>query len=177
MTATAPTFGTAPRDLDAGVDPDLSALTTGDVDTDLEDIRAELNADVAATTVLKVEGRPGWAVQCRIDFTGKDVDGIRKQAKDKKFVDGIDGVKFAALLLAITCVGITRNGTPLEDLLGESQPVTFTSRALQELLGTHDANSTVRKLYGLEGHVDAAARRLMAEAGWGDEADLADPTV
>lgn len=176
MPETARTFGTPP-DLDAPLgDPDLDALDDSEEPSDLDDLRAELNAEVAPSTVLKVEGRPGYAVRCRINFTGKDIDGLRRQAKDKRFADGVDGVKFAALLLAVTCQGITRNGKPLEDSLGVDGPITFTSRELQELLGTPDANSTVRKLYGLEGHVDAAARRLMAEAGWGDEADLADPT-
>lgn len=175
---------TEPREFGQGhtlahdpIDPDLGRLGLDEAGSDLDELRAELNADVSPTVTLKVEGRPGWAVIYRIDFTGKDVDGVRRQAKDKRFADGVDGVKFAAILLALTCQGITRNGVPLEETIGEDKPVTFTSRSLQELLGTHDANSTVRKVYGLEGHVDAAARRLMAEAGWGDEADLADPTL
>jgi hypothetical protein len=159
----------------ADADPDLAVLgDVGQDDSDLASIEAELAAAVTPTTIIKVEGRPGWSVRYRTDFTGKDLDGLRKNAKDRRFADGVDGIKFAALLLALTCQGIRRHGQDLE--LDGASPVTFTSPELQSLLGTRDANSTVRKLYGLEGHVDAAARKLMAEAGWGDEADLADPT-
>ena len=159
-------------------DPDLDALERDDEDvrSDLDDLRAELNATVAPTTTIPVTGRPGYAVRFRTDFTGKDLDKLRKQAKDKRMVDGIDGVRFASLLLAFTCQGITRHGRELAEDLELNKPVTFVTRELQELLGTVNADETVRKLYGLEGHVDATARRLMAEAGWGDEVDALDPT-
>lgn len=155
-------------------DPDLDGLGDDVEPSDLSDLRAELNAEVAPTTVIRVDGRPKYAVQFRTDFTAKDLDSLRKRAKNKRMSDGIDGVKFAALLLAFTCQAIRRDGADLD--LGTDKAVTFTTREFQELIGTADADSTVRKFYGLEGHVDAAARRLMAEAGWGDEADLADPT-
>lgn len=169
---TATEFGRPAHD---PIDPDLDDLDTGDVD-DLTDLRAELNADVSPTVTLDVTGRPGWQITYRVDFTGRDVDLLRKKAKDRKFADGVDGVRFAALLLGLTCQGIHRTGKDLPGALGVDGPVLFTTPALQDLLGTSNADTTVRKLYGLEGHVDAAARRLMAEAGWGDEADLADPT-
>lgn len=158
------------------VDPDLDALGDDVEDTsDLDDLRAELTAQVAATVTLAVDGRPGYAVTYRTDFTARDVDSIRKRSKDRKFTDGVDGIKFAALLLAFACQGVHRGKGDLAAALGVDR-VTFTTRELQDLMGTADANSTVRRFYGLEGHVEAAARRLMVEAGWGDEADLADPT-
>lgn len=156
------------------LDPDLAGLGD-DVsgDTDLDQLRAELKAEVADTTVLNVDGRPGWSVRYRTDFTGKDLDLLRKRAKDRKFADGIDGVKFGALLLAITCEAIRRRG---EDVELEGKVATFQSRAFMAELGTATAVETVRRFYGLDGHVDAAARKLMAEAGWGDDATEADPT-
>lgn len=164
------------RDLDEDrLDPDLAGIGDEAEPTELDDLRAELTAAVTPTTTINVEGRPGYAVKFRTDFTGRDIDTLRKRAKNKRFTDGVDGIKFAALLLAFTCKGITRKGEPLE--LGQAgDVVTFTTPELQEMLGTNDADSTVRKFYGLEGHADAAARRLMVEAGWGDEADVSDPT-
>lgn len=157
-------------------DPDLAGLGDEEVSSDLDDLRAELNADVSPTTSIPVLGRPGYAVRFRTDFTGRDLDLLRKRAKDRKMSDGIDGVKFASLLLAFTAQGITRAGAELSEQLGTTAPVTFTTREFQELMGTTTADTTVRKFYGLEGHVDAAARRLMTEAGWGDEVDAMDPT-
>lgn len=154
-------------------DPDLGGLDRAEP-SDLDDLAAELTATITPTTDIKVTGRPGYAVRCRLDFTGRDLDLLRKRAKDKKFSDGIDGVKFAGLLLGLTCTAIIRNGEPLE--LDGVSPVTFTSKPLQAVYGTGSAVDTARKFYALDGHLDAAARKLMDEAGWGDEADTADPT-
>ena len=162
--------GTEPRR-----DPDLDNLDV-DEGNDLEDLRAELLAEVAPSTTIAVPGRPAYAVRFRTDFTTRELDSLRKRARNKRFLDGIDGAKFSALLLGLTCLDVLRNGEPLGPALGVDGAVTFTTRELQELYGTSSADETVRKFYGLEGHVDATARRLMAEAGWGDEADVADPT-
>lgn len=174
---TAPAARDGRLDEDLIGDPDLDGLGD-DVEegSDLDDLRQELTAKVAETVTLAVEGRPGYSVTYRVDFTARDVESIRKRAKDRKFTDGIDGIKFAALLLAFACRGITRKAGDLGAALGVDGPVTFTTRELQGLIGTHDANSTVRAFYGLEGHVEGSAKRLLVEAGWGDEADLADPT-
>lgn len=159
-------------------DPDLDGLETADEPSDLDDIRGELAADVVPTVTLPVDPRPGYTVVYRIDFTSLDLDGLRKRSKDRRFTDKIDGVKLDALLLAFTCQDVLRHGVSLGQALGEDGPVTFTSRALQELYGTSDAQSTVRAFYGLEGYLDGAARKLLSEAGWGDDVDIAtDPTV
>ena len=154
--------------------PDLDGLEVGDQGSELDDLDAELTATVAATALIEVLGRDGYAVRCRTDFTGRDLDNIRKQARDKRYSDGLDGIKVAGLLIALTAKAITRNGVDLV-LDGES-PVTFTSKPLQARYGTSSAYDTVRAFYGLEGHVDAAGRRLMGEAGWGDEVYAVDPT-
>lgn len=159
-------------------DPDLAGLDSSDSEeaSDLDELRAELNTVVVPTVTLKVEGRPGYAVTYRTNIEGKELDLLRKRAKDRKFSDGIDGVKFGALLLATTCVDVLRGGKSLGELLGVEGPVTFTSRPLQALMETASADETIRKFYGLEGGVDAAATRVLREAGWGDEAGDADPT-
>ena len=166
--------GTQPRD------PDLDTLDQGEDRSDLDDLTAELTATVAPTTTIPVLGRAGYAVRFRTDFTGRDLDALRKKARNKRFTDGVDGIRFAALLLAFACQGITRNGRELGEDLNVDGPVTFTTAELQQLIGTdrdpNPADATVRKFYGLEGHVDSAARRLMTEAGWGDEVDAMDPT-
>lgn len=173
---------TAPgvRDVDpfAG-DPDLSDVGAEEV-SDLDDLRseieAEVNESVSPVTVIPVLGRPRYTVRFRTDFTGQDIDSLRKRARNKRMSEGIDGVKFAALLLAFACKGILRDGEEMSGSLGVDQPVVFTTTEFQAILGTGNADETVRKFYGLEGHVDAAARRLMAEAGWGEEFDALDPT-
>jgi hypothetical protein len=158
----------------ANLDPDLGDLELGTEDSDYDQLDDELTVIVEATTLIEVPKRPGYAIRCRTDYTGLDVELIRKKCRDKKFADGIDGVKFASLLLASTCVAVVRNGADLE-LDGES-PITFVSKPLQTRMGTTTAADTVLKFYVREGHVDAAAGRLSREAGWGDEVYTADPT-
>lgn len=155
-------------------DPDLDTLALGADPSDYDQLDDELVAITDLTALIEVPKRPSYAIRCRTDYTGLDVDLIRKKCRDKKFTDGIDGIKFASLLLASTCVAIVRNGADLE-LDGEA-PITFTSKALQTRMGTTTAADTVRKFYGLEGHVDAAGRRLMNEAGYGDDVYAMDPT-
>lgn len=170
MTDQPRTFGSPALD---EVDPDLAGLDELDEASDFDELRAELAAAVTATVTLPVDGRPGWAVRYRADFTGANVDAFRKRAKDRKFVDGVDGIKFAAILLASQAVAIVRRG---KDVELEGKPATFQSRDFMDLVGGSGAVDTVRKFYGLDGHVDAAARALMVEAGWGDEVSAADPT-
>lgn len=156
-------------------DPDLDELTLGEDVNDYDSLDDELTAITDLTTVIEVPKRPGYGVRCRTDFTGLDIDLIRKKCRDKKFSDGVDGVKFASLTLASFAVAIIRNGE--EFTLDGEGPITFVSKPLQERMGTTTADATVRKFYGLEGHVDAAGRRLMNEAGYGDEVYAVDPTV
>lgn len=163
------TFGT--RTVDPMADPDLAPVEEL---SDLDELRAELNAEVADTTVVDVPGRPGWQATFTTAITGEQLDTWRKRSKDRKRADGLDGVKFAALLLASTNVGILRKGKPVE-LDGEAATVRHPE--FLELLAASGAVDGIRKLYGLDGHVDAAARAVMTAAGWGDElGEGTDPT-
>lgn len=158
---------------DAAADPDLANTdTTGggaDPDNDLDVIANELGGDLAVEVIqVPVEGRDGWVGHYRSDFTGRDIDGLRKQAKDRKFADGFDGIKFGSLLLGLTCVGISRHG---QDMVLDGSALTFASKGLQDSLGTRGVVATVRKVYGgRDGFIDAAARKIMEDAGWGDDA-------
>lgn len=160
---------------DGLADPDLDNLDLGAEDSDLDQLDAELGAITAATTTLEVPLRPGYSIRCRTDFTGADLEKLRKAARDKRFADGLDGVKFAALLIASNTDAILRQGDPL--VLDGVSPVTFTTPELKTRYGTANAADTVRAFFGREGHVDAAARRLTSEAGWGDDLYAVDPTA
>ena len=177
MPTTAPhTFGLEdgfnPDTFEQDTDPDLEPDTADG--SDLDAIRAELAAQVTPTIDLAVPTRPGWAVRVRADFSARALDGYRKASKDRKFADGLDGAKLSALIIGANCTAVLRKGAPL---VLDGTPQTFATKDLRELLGTSDVASTVRALYGLDGHLEAAARRLLVEAGYGDEADLADPTA
>lgn len=158
-------------------DPDLEAPgALEETSTDEDDLRAELTADLIPTVTIPVPGRPRYSVTYRIDLiTGKYLDKLRKRAKDKSYTDGIDGVRFASIGLAELCTAINRDDAPLEL---DGTVATFTHRAFQDLIGAPSALPALHKLYGgREGNIDAAMRKLMDEAGWGDDAVSVDPTT
>lgn len=149
------------------VDPDVA---DGD---DLSAIAAELTAAVVPTIDLAVPTRPGWVLRCRANFGAKAVDGYRKAAADKRFTDKIDGGKMSALVIGANTVAILRNGVEVNV---DGKPATFATPAFRQALGADSVATAVRTVYGLDGHLEAAALRLMTEAGYGDEAIVSDPT-
>lgn len=173
----------SPDDVDRALgldDPQLGA--DEDDNSDLDAIRRELvEGGGVDTKLLEVDGRPGYAVEFRLNFTSKDVDVIRKAAHDRSFADKVDGIKFAALLLAKTCVGIHRHGSPIP--LESGRTATFTEPEFLDLLKRDDerqpvkAVDGVKRFYVLEGRIEAHAKTLMELAGWGDEARESDPTA
>lgn len=175
---TTPTFD-APGLTDAqpaagAPDEETPDLSVGSLSTDLADLAAELAPITTETVDLEVPLRPGYSVRCRTDFTGLDLDKWRKAARDKKFIDGIDTIKLAALLIGATCTAILKGG---REVLSDGAVVTFATAEFRGQLGTTVVEQAVRRFYGQEGHVDAAGRRLLNEAGWGEEVYVVDPTT
>lgn len=166
---------------------DEPSLEVGTDSSDLDDLRAELVEPATATddgdpyagddfVTIPVTTRPGWAIVCRLDFTGRDLDRWRKAARDKRFEDKLDGIKVAALLLGATTVALLRDGRPVQHE-GEPIDLPFQHRAIMGLYGARTVDETVRAFFKREGVLDAAARRVTTEAGWNDEVYAADPTV
>lgn len=180
------TLGLGTDDLREQPQPD-PVLEVGTDSSDLDDLRAELIDPPAATddgdpyagddfTTVPVTTRPGYAIVCRLDFTGRDLDRWRKAARDKRFEDKLDGIKFAALLLGATCVAVLRHGRVLRHD-GEPMDVPFQHPAFMGLYGASTVDATVRAFFKREGVLDAAARTVTTEAGWGDEVYATDPTI
>lgn len=149
--------------------------------SDLSTIAAELATSGGVNTlVLDIERRPGYAAEFDVTFDSVTVEKVRKASKDRNFEGKIDGVKFAALLLAKTCIAITRHGEPIP--LESGRAATFLEPEFLDLMQREDERQPVKsvdgvkRFYVLEGHVEAHAKALMQAAGWGDEAREADPT-
>ncbi len=168
----------------AYVDPDLAALA-GDApdtaETPLDDLAAELAEDLDVSVTLPVEIRPRWKVKFRTDFKSREVEKIRKQCHDKAFSDKIDGAKFAALLIATTCVAIYRDGNPVP--LESGREATFMEPEFLDMFkrpadgpAPLKAVEAITRFYGGDGRIDAIAKQLMEEAGYGSEVVAVDPT-
>lgn len=162
-------------------DAEAAVLEVGTDESDLDALRAELTATPTVVdefptddyATVPVPLRDGYAVVCRLDFTGKDLDRWRKSAADKTFADKLDGVKFSALLLGATCVAVLRQGRPV---LVDGVRMTLQTREFQTLYGAANVDETVRKFFVREGHVDSAARTVAEAAGWGDQLYAMGPT-
>lgn len=169
---TPPTFGAPP------VRPVDEVRLTDDVvelddTTELDDLEAELGDAAVPTVVIPVPGRPRYSLECRLDFTDKDLDKWRKGAKDKSYADGVSGTKFAALLIASTCLRVLRDGETLEV---EGKTASFTSRPFLELLKATTAVAGVRTLFRrLEGPMQQAAGAVQRAAGWLDPIEETTP--
>jgi hypothetical protein len=182
-------FDTTPPQIPHVVgDPDLGEPLELDdpveLANDLESLQAELDEQNAAdkdTTTIAVPNRPGWAIECRTNFTAPEIEALKRPARDQRFKrtnGGINPGKHAALIVGTMTVRILRNGVPL--VLDDAEQ-TFASKPLQELLGCvpgEGVAAAVHRMFGgKEGRVIATSDKLIEEAGWGTEADLADPTA
>ena len=168
-----PTFG--PPNLTKYDDGEPGLPPEGDA-TDLTRLRADLLAETKTDTTLPVPGRPLYAVKFRTDVSGDELDRWRKTAKSKRHVDGIDAMKFAALILANCCLEVIRDGQALLDTDGD--PLTF--RSVELWKGTLEASTAaggVLRFYGRDGHAVAASNTVLGESGWGEDLQPLDPTV
>jgi hypothetical protein len=139
----------------------------------LELITAEL-AETAPTVdrpSYALKRDPRYVVTYRADLDGKAIDGCRKASRDRKFADGLDGTKFAGMIVAATCDEIVRDGRRLDDDAG--RPLRFNHRWLMNALHAATAAECAAKFYANDAELDAVARAVMTESGWGEDAQAA----
>jgi len=182
MTAHETPAFTHPSTREAGLDAERRALLDDLVgpeaadagsSNELGDLRDELVAELdEETKPLEVSTRAGFAVVFSKDIDFDLLKAYRRRAGGTKTKDA-DELRFSSIILASACRRILRNGEPLT---AEGEPVTFASPAFLELYGVGRAVEAVRRFYGRDGVVLAAANWLLAEAGYGDEPLEEDPT-
>lgn len=158
---------------DVPVDDDLPPATTP-----LDDLRAELAEEVGAEPLtLPVPARPRYSVRYSTDVDGELLSRWTKASKDRHAPNGVDELSLACRILANQAIGVLRDG---DELLDEGKPLRFRSRAFLDILGVGSPTEAVRKLYGRDGHVQAAALEVLRSAGYDDDAlataSAADPT-
>ncbi|WP_053207950.1 hypothetical protein [Jiangella muralis] len=153
------------------VEDETTALDD-DGPSDLEMIATDVKQKLGEPVPIKVKGRPGYTAWCRTNVESGEISKWRKIARVKR--EQIDDVKFAGLILAYTCVAIHKNG---KRLLGEDEePLTFRHPDLLDVLKVRSAADAAKAFFGRDGDLDSAAKTVLAESGWGDDADVVDPT-
>lgn len=145
--------------------------------SDLQAIAAELAETLAEHVDVPVPTREGWSVRCLTDVSADDLDAWRKAAKSKRHEDGINAAKLMRLVLANKVVGIIRHGVPLVD--GHGEDLSFRHRGFWPLVGITRKDATasdvVKAFVVKDGAIDAMAKTVLEESGWGDDL-TPDPT-
>lgn len=154
----------------AALDPDLAPVRETSLLDVLEEVAKPVEHD---DVVFPVKTRPGWAVRYATVIDMDQVKRWRKSAGEGTR-KGLDEVRFACILMANLCRGISRNG---EDLLdGDEEPVTFGTKELWQLYDTSKAADTVRAFYGDDIYLASTLDGLLIETGIGEEVAPLDPT-
>lgn len=167
----------APRRPTDEVDVDREEIGEETRSVPLDSIKEELAADVETEDLpLPVPRRPGYELTFSTNLDGEKFDLWARKCKDRKALGGIDELKLALFVLANQNTGIRRQGGPVEV---EGQPMTVRTQAFLDMTGTGRPFDALRKLYGSDGHVQAAAREVLAECGYGEDLASAaeDPTA
>lgn len=147
--------------------------------TPLDDLRAELTAELARYETFDVDGRPGYAVRYDVDIEHPKLGLWRKRAKDTTQPDGLDELKWAATILAAQAVAVVRHGVDV--FVAGDHGVAFNDPELRSILDVGRAIDAVRKFYGRDAAVVTTAYAVLNAAGYGKEAirsedDGEDPT-
>lgn len=155
-------------------DDDLGLERAGGAASPLEELVADLteNAEDGAGEVpIAVPTRRAIVIVQHDNITGRQIEEWRRQSKTR---GSVDPIKFAAIILARTSVRLERNGEPVQDP-NTGELATLRSEWLWNLYGAPGAVEAIRRLFGKDGYVNAAAAEVMAAAGWGSEL-AGDPT-
>ena len=104
-----------------------------------------------------------------------DYDDLQLWMQSCRTRQGINELKMSCIVLGNQCIGIKRHG---EMLVHDGQSVTFRTPEFKRIFTGGDgqvpsAIDTVKRFYGLDGHVLQTARYLMREAGYSAD-DLMD---
>lgn len=145
-------------------------------DSILSRLREKLTAVIENEEVqIEVPKRPGVTLVISPNISQAEVKQWRRKAgENPKTGVGFDPNKFAAVIIASTCRGIFLDGE--EVTTDEGDPVTFATPFVKEWMDAFDPFDAVKKMYGLDPHMEAAAGAILDASGYGDEVNVVDPT-
>lgn len=149
--------------------PDEIAPQGDDAGTVLELLERELAEAAPEVPVVRLalKRNPDYVITYRVNLDGGEIERARAQSRDRKKVDGVDGPKFAGLIATTACVEIHRRGTRLED--DQDRPLRFNHRLLMQIFEARSAATCAQAFYANDAELDAHARRIMSDSGWGED--------
>ena len=134
-----------------------------------ERMKADLAARKAAaakSVELRHDAVPELTITCRVPSDGEEIADLAQRAEKRAKGNGTTSVWFNRLVLARFTTAIEWHGERLED--EDGTPLTFASRAVQELVDAPDAGNAVAEIYGSDAYIGALAAQLMEQAGFGN---------
>lgn len=143
----------------------------------LDKLKAKIEAEVKRKDVfINVPERPGVSLRISPNITQGQVRKWRRDAGEES-KNGMDATKFATFVIGHTTEAVLLNDEEVKDDAGYS--LTFASDEILAMTQTSKpVPDAVRKFFGLDPHVEAAALAILDAAGFGDTIEPnEDPTT
>lgn len=161
------------------VDPNAGILDEGlsGKEPGLEDLAAELGEELKVEDIfIPVPRREGYELRFKGTLDGELFNKWARASVDRKAVGGIDELKLSLLVIANVNNGIRRHGAMVT---ADGVELTVRSHGFLDIMKEGRPQDAIRKLFGSDGHVMAAAREVLSELGYGEDLVSAakDPTV
>ena len=133
----------------------------------LDKLKAKIEAEVKRKDIfINVPERPGVSLRISPNISQGQVRKWRREAGEET-KNGMDATKFATYVIGHTTEGILLNDEEVKDDAGYS--LGFASDEILSMTQTsRPIPDAVRKFFGLDPHVEAAALAILDAAGFGD---------
>lgn len=156
-----PTFGAQDSDVES------TREQVGNEETVLDALRSALKEETTVPAFrLAVPNRPSIELEFNPDIEYDLLRRFMKSAARNKAKE-FNPLAFAYSVLSKTNVGVYINGRQAHD--AEGTPLTVVHAELRAMLGAVDTVDAIRRLYGVDGHIIAAANRVVEEAGYNED--------
>lgn len=161
-----------------GADAPVSAAvkkSKGTKLTVLDQLKEEISKEVTRPDIeMPVIERKGVTVRFSPNITNDQLKAWRRNATNRK-TEELDSIKFSCYVVGQTVAGIYFNDELVLDDNGNI--VTFASPVMMEMTGTdRPLPDAIRAFYAVDPHLEAVALKILDYAGYGDDAEVEDPT-
>lgn len=154
---------------------DQSEPKTGKGPSILDQLRQVIEAEVKRPSIeIAIPDRQGVSVVLSPNITQDELTSWRRKAGERS-KDGMNFLKFSAEVIAQTTEAIKFNNEEVTD--EDGYPLTFASQAILDMVDEERPGmQALKRFWGSDAHLQASALKVIEEAGWGDEAEVANPT-
>jgi hypothetical protein len=148
-------------------DPTFAPPQRDEVTSPLDALKASLQTEYRnPPTTLPVKARPGVEVRFDTNIDAELLQAWRKRSRDKRKVDQVDPMRFAATVIANKAEVFLQDG---QEVVVDGSPINFRSNSILEWTGATSVHEAVRMVYGMDSHVLATCGAVLSAAGYDDD--------